>query len=78
MSDIAAVYHRELTAELTENLKNELRPIVADETLTKDQRGKKFVPILKRFSGGLSFDEACSIWNNAMAELVVELGLARH
>lgn len=78
MSKIEEVYFSEASADQADRLKDRLRPIVADLTLTKKERGEKLVPILKEISADLTFDEASELWNNAMADLVEELGLGRH
>lgn len=62
-----------------DELKAKLSLIVTDITLTKERRDEKLLPIMKDL---LDSEEdsasAADIWNNVMAELVEENGLARH
>lgn len=77
MSKIEDFYYSEISRDV---LKEKLRPILADETLTKDERGDKLIPIMVALNHqheDLSFDEVAALWNLAMAELVTELGLRR-
>lgn len=66
-----------------DELKTQLAPIVCDSTLTKEQRADKLGPIFATFAkeeedNGTSYpDDWFNIWNETMAEIVIENNLGR-
>jgi hypothetical protein len=61
-------------------LKRYLEIIVLDTSLTKEQRDEQLFPPFHMLttSQGYNFVEASNIWNNLMAEIVIEHNLGMH